>query len=486
MNKVYDVTIIGGGVIGCAIARQLSRYNLDILVLEKENDVACGSTKANSGIVHGGYDAKFGTLKGELSASGNKLFDELDKQLNFGLDRCGSFVLAFDEEDIKSIEYLYENGKKNNIEGLKIIEREEILKMEPHINKDVKKALYCPSAGIIMPFEYAIALAENAILNGVKFIFSEEVVGIKKEEEVFSIIGENNTYHSKYIINAAGIYADKISRMIAKTDFEIIPRRGEYMLFDKTEGYKANTVIFQTPKKGTKGILVTPTLHKNLMIGPSGEFIEDKEDIDTTREVLETVFTEAKKSLPELDKSKIITQFSGLRASTTGDDFIIEHTNVENFINASCICSPGLTTSYAIALKVEGLLRETSINLEEKEDFNPYRKGYVHFEDMDSEEINALIKEDSSYGSMICRCEGITKGHIKDALSRGIYIDSVDGIKRRIRAGMGRCQGGFCMPRVMEIIKEYNNIDLTKVSKKGGGSYILTSTLAKGVEKNEK
>lgn len=479
---MYDLIIIGAGVVGCATARELSRYDLKIAVLEKEEDVSMGASKANSGIVHGGYDAKYGSLKGKLSAEGNRLFTKLDKELNFGINRCGSLVLAFSDEEEKTIENLYENGLKNGVMDLSIIDREEILRKEPNLNPNVKKALLCESAGVTSPYEYTVALAENAADNGVRFFFDSPVTSIKKENDTFKITTPSNIFEAKRVINATGVFSDEISKMIAPTDFTITPRRGEYMLLDKSEGKRVNKVIFQSPSNGTKGVLVAPTLHGNLIVGPSAEYIDDKDDTETTPDVLDRVWNTAMKSMPKLDKSKIITQFAGLRASSSRHDFIIEETQTKGFINAAGIESPGLSTSYAIALMLRDILSDSGIELKEKPTFNPNRRSFIKLENLSNEEINDLIKKDSSFGNVICRCETITEGQILDCLKRNIPPRSVDGVKRRIRAGMGRCQGGFCQPRVMEIIAKYQKREVEDITKKGKGSYILTGQTGKGLK----
>lgn len=481
MKEKYDVLIIGGGVIGCCAARELAKYNINIALIEKHEDVACETSKANSGMIHGGYDAKFTTVKGQLSALGNKLFDELDNELHFGFRRCGSMVLAFDDEDIKTLEDLKANGEKNGVET-EIIDIEEILKIEPNISPKVKKALYCKTAGVSVPFEYTVAMAENAIDNGVDFFFNEEVINIEKKDNIFFVKTKENTYKADYVINAAGVYADEISKMICTTNFKITPRRGEYMLFDKNTKGLVNSVIFPVPKAGSKGIAITPALHGNIMIGPDAEFIKDKTDTDTKKEVLDMVWNDCLNMSKKLDKSMVITQFAGLRASSEADDFVIEESDTKGFINAACICSPGFTVSYAIALKLAGILKDAGLKMEKRDDFNPNRKPYVHIDELSKEEFNELIKQDSRYGRVICRCETITEGQIVDVMHRGIKITNPDSVKRRIRAGMGRCQGGFCLPRVMEIIERENNIPYDKIPKNNEKAYILNGRTQKGVK----
>ena len=481
MTKIYDVLIIGAGVVGCATARELSKYSLDIGVIERREDVSCGTSKANSGMIHGGYDATAGTIKGKLSKRGNELFTQLDEELHFGHKRCGSLVLAFDEEDLKVLEGLHENGNRNGVET-EIIGIDRIHEIEPNISDDVIAALYCKSAGIAMPFHYCVALAENAIQNGVDFHLNNEVTDIKKENGLFTVTTNQGSYTSKYVVNAAGVYADKISAMICETNFSITPRKGEYMLMDTCESRKVHPVIFPTPKAHSKGIALTQSYDGNVLVGPNAEYIDDKEDVSTDSATLDTVWNQTTTFLKEgLDKSKVITQFAGLRAvCEEKQDFIIEESSTKGFINAAAIQSPGFTTSYAIAEMVVGILSDAGLMLIENENFNPYRKGYVKMEEMSEDEISELIKKDPRFARVICRCETITEGQIVDVLHRGIKVTTLDGVKRRIRPGMGRCQGGFCSPRVMEIIKREYGIDDEDVTKKGEASYILTGKLEKG------
>ena len=480
MKEMYDVLVIGAGVVGCSTARELSKYDLDIAVLERREDVSCGTSKANSGMIHGGYDATYGTLKAKLSKRGNELFTILDNELHFGHTRCGSLVLAFDDEDIETLKKLQENGNKNGVET-EIIGIDRIHEIEPNISNDVKAALYCKTAGIAMPFQYCVALAENAIDNGVDFFFNEEVVDIKKDGDVFTVKTNGNEYKSKYVVNAAGVYADKISRMICETNFNITPRKGEYMLLDKCESDKVHPVIFPTPKAHSKGIALTRSHDGNVLVGPNAEYIDDKEDVSTDSQTLDKVWEQTEKFLiNKLDKSKVITQFAGLRAVTDSQDFIIEESSTKGFINAAAIQSPGFTVSYAIAEMLVDILKDAGLTLKENKDFNPNRRGYVDFEKMTKDEINELIKKDSRFARVICRCETITEGQIVDVLHRGIKVTTLDGVKRRMRAGMGRCQGGFCSPRVMEIIKREYGMNYEDVTKKGEESYILTGKLEKG------
>jgi len=478
---MYDVLIIGAGIIGTSIARELSKYNLKVCVLEKDNDVANGTTKANSAIIHAGYDAKNGTLKARLNVLGNKMFDELCRDLDVPFKRIGSLVLAFDDNDVNTLHKLYDNGIKNGVKDLYILSKEEVINIEPNVNKTVKAALYAKTAGIIGPFEMAIALAENAYENGVEFRLNSEVIDIKKED-VYVVYTKNEKFKARYVVNCAGLYADKINDMVSKNRFKIIPRRGEYYLLDKSVKL-VNHIIFQCPTKLGKGVLITPTVHGNTLIGPNAEDLEDKEAINTTREGLRFVLDTAKKSVEDIPVGMSITNFAGLRARTELDDFIIkEAEDSKGFINVAGIESPGLSAAPAIALYVLDILKSSGLEFVRKNNFKNKRKGIIKFSDLSFEEKNELIKKDSRYGRIICRCEEITEGEIVDAIKRPLGATTLDGIKRRVRAGMGRCQGGFCSPRVMEILSRELKVKMEDIIKDHEGSYILTGPTKKEVD----
>ncbi|WXR61042.1 NAD(P)/FAD-dependent oxidoreductase [Peptostreptococcaceae bacterium AGR-M142] len=471
---MFDITIIGAGIIGCSIARELSRLNLKILLIEKENDVSCGASKANSGIVHGGYDAKAGTNKAYFSRKGNLMYDKLDEELNFGFERCGSLVLAFTKEECDELEKLMENGVKNNVLDLKLIDKEEILKLEPHVNKDVIQAIYCPSAGITSPYEATIAFAENAILNGVELKLKNEVKKIEKQDDVFLIYSKErdkeNIFKSKYIINCAGAYSDKIANMVGLDDFYIIPRRGEYILLNKNQGNLANRVLFQAPTKEGKGILVTKTVHGNLMLGPNAQEVQDPKEVGTNLENLKYIVKKARKTVSDFDLKYTLRSFSGIRATSNLHDFIIGKTKVKNFINVAGIESPGLTSSPAIARHIYELILELEPNISFKKDFNPYRKAIIIKK---NENFDGKIDHEDKAKNIICRCEKVTESEIIDAINRGIKIDSLDAIKRRTRTMMGQCQGHFCTNRVKKILARELNIDENEITLRGKGSSSL-------------
>lgn len=472
---MYDVAIIGAGIIGTFIARELSRFKLDIALIDKENDVSNGTTKANSAIIHAGYDGKFGTNKGKFNALGNPMFDKICEELDVPFKRIGSLVIGFDREDMETINGLYDNGMKLGIPDMEILDSKGAKNIEPSISDGVVGALYSPTCGIIGPWELAIALAENAIENGVELLLNSEVKDIKREKGMYRIIMEGEEKVCKYIINCAGVYADKINNMIAPPYFKITPRRGQYFILDKNAGGLVNTVVFQCPTKIGKGVLIAPTVHGNIIIGPDAEDLEDRDDLSTTSERLEFVKNSAIRNIPNIPFHRIIASFSGLRAEPSNDDFIIEESkDAKGFINVAGIKSPGLSSAPAIAKYVVELIQNIAGKLEEKEDFNPRRKKLIHFDTLDDEEKTKLIKKDPRYGRIICRCENITEGEIVDAIKRKAGATTLDGIKRRVRPGTGRCQGGFCGPRVMEILARELNRDMKDIVKDGKASYILT------------
>ncbi len=470
---MYDVIIIGGGVAGAASARELSRYKVNACVLEKEDDVCCGTSKANSAIVHAGYDAANGSLMAKLNVRGNEMMEQLSKDLDFPFKRNGSLVICRAEEDMPNLQALYERGVKNGVKDLKIISKEELKEMEPNITDDAVAALYAPTGGIVCPFNLNIALAENANVNGVEFKFNTEVTDIKKVDDHFEIQTNKGVYETKYVVNAAGVYADKFHNMVSEKKIHITPRRGDYCLLDKTAGGHVSKTIFALPGKFGKGILVTPTVHGNLLLGPTAIDIEDKEGMNTTAAGLNEVITKAGENVKNIPMRQVITSFAGLRAHEDNHEFIIEELEeCKGFVDCAGIESPGLTSAPAIGEMVANILKD-SMGLEEKEDFIATRKGVLNPEDLSVEERKQLIKEKPAYGNFICRCEMITEGEIIDAIKRPLGARSLDAVKRRTRAGMGRCQSGFCSPRTMEILARELGVDMSEITKTGGDSKII-------------
>lgn len=472
---MVDVAIIGCGIVGASVAYELSKYSdLNVCIIEKENDVSTKTTKANSAIVHAGYDPKPGTLMAKLNVRGNEIIHEIVKDLDIPFIECGSLVLAFDDDELKTLETLYKRGLENKVLGLSLLNKEQTLKKEPNVTKDVKGSLYAKSAGIISPWEFALALAEISIKNGVKLKLNSKVESIDEIEGGYKINTNNEEIKAKYVINAAGVHSDEINRMVSKkNDFKIIPGRGEYYVLDKCEGKKVNSVIFQCPTKKGKGILVARTVHGNLIVGPNNEKIDNKDDVKTTKEGLEEIAKLAKKSIPSINLRENIRNFSGVRANSDKEDFIIEEVkDKKGFINLAGIKSPGLTAAPAIAELAVSILKESGLKLEKKQNFYNKRKR-VKIKELNEEEKNKLIKQNPKYGRVICRCEKITEGEILDTFKTPIPPRSLDGIKRRCNPGLGRCQGGFCGPTIVSIISKELNIPPQQVLKDMSGSYIL-------------
>ena len=474
---MYDIVIIGAGVSGSAAARELSRYEASICVLEKAEDVCCGTTKANSAIVHAGFDAANGSLMAKLNVQGNQMMEQLSKDLDFPFKRNGSLVVCTDESTRDGLQELYERGVKNGVPDLRIVERDELVEMEPNISDEAVAALYAPTGGIVCPFNLNIALAENAYVNGVEFRFNTEVADIRKEEEGFTIVTNNGDVRARYIVNAAGVYADKINNMVSENKMKITARRGDYCLLDHTAGDHVSRTMFALPTKMGKGILVSPTVHGNLLIGPTAVDIENKEGTNTTREGLDEAITKSAITVKNIPMRQVITSFAGLRAHEDRHEFIIgEAEDVPGFINCAGIESPGLSASPAIGAMVAEILEE-KMGLTKKDNFIATRKGIVDPKELSLEERNELIKENPAYGNIICRCEMITEGEILDAIHRPLGARSLDGVKRRTRAGMGRCQAGFCSPRTMEILeREVPGFTMYDVTKSGGDSAIVVGT----------
>lgn len=469
----YDVAVVGAGVVGALISRELSKYDIRVALLEKCNDVAMGTTKANSAIVHGGFDAANGTLKAKLNVRGTELMPKLCADMAVPYRNNGSLVLAFSEEEMEHVRTLYERGVKNGVPKLSVLDKAQVKALEPHVSDEVVGALLSETAGIVCPYELTIAATEVAVANGVEFIRNCAVEAIKVTADGFLLATTQGEIPAKYVVNAAGIHADDIARMIGDDSISLVARKGEYYLLDKSFGFMADHTIFQCPNKMGKGVLVTPTVDGNLLIGPSALDVEDKEDVDTTPQGLEFIVEKAKKSVPTLNIRGAITSFAGMRAHPVTDDFIIGFSAKNDcFLNVAGIESPGLSAAPAIAEMVAGLLKEKA-DWQEKKDCVLTRKAPVRFRHMTKSEREALIAKNKAYGRIICRCETITEGEILDAIHAPAGARDVDGVKRRTRAGMGRCQGGFCGSKVVEILSRELNMPMNEITKFGGNSKIL-------------
>jgi glycerol-3-phosphate dehydrogenase len=469
----YDVTIIGGGVTGAAVARELSRYQLKTCLVERAEDVCSGTSKANSAIVHAGYDAAVGSVKARFNVEGNRIMGELSRDLDFAFRRNGSLVLCFAEADRPALQALYERGVANGVPDLKIISGDEVRAMEPNVTDEVVAALYAPTGGIVCPFGLTIALAENACDNGVEFRFLTEVTDIKKIEGGYELaVRDQAAITTRYVVNAAGVYADVFHNMVCGDKIHIVPRKGDYCLLDQEAGKHVDKTIFQLPGKYGKGILVAPTIHGNLLIGPTAADIDDKEGTYTTAAELAEATKKSAISVKNIPYRQVITSFSGLRAHETHDEFIIGE-SADGFFDAAGIESPGLSSAPAIGIYLAELIAEKA-GAEKKADFIATRKGIPHVSAMSREERAALIKERPDYGTIVCRCENVSEGEIVDSIRRTLGARSLDGIKRRVRQGMGRCQAGFCTPRTMEILCRETGIPMEKICKNQPGSEMIT------------
>lgn len=466
--KIYDTIIVGAGVTGCCVARELSRYEQSVLVLDRESDVCEGTSKANSAIIHAGFDAVPGTMKAKLNVEGNAMMDALSEQLDIPFRRNGALVVCWREEELPVLRELMERGERNGVPGMKLLTGDEAREMEPGLQGDVYAAVYAPTSGVVCPFEMTIAFAENACVNGAQFSLSTEVQGIEKGADgLLYVRTGRGEFAARCVVNCAGVYADKVHDMACEHDFSITARKGEYMLLDRNAGQTVQRTIFQIPSAMGKGVLVTQTVHGNLLVGPTAADIEDKEDLATTRPKLEEVKRVATLSVKDIPFNQVITSFAGLRATGDTGDFIIRQDDeVRGFIDVAGIESPGLSSAPAIARYVARLVGEV-LPLTEKADFNPIRKGIPKLNQMDMEQRRRLIEQRPDYGQIICRCETISEGEILDSIRRPLGATTLDGVKRRVRAGMGRCQAGFCSPRVIEILAREQSIAYGDVKKNG-------------------
>lgn len=474
---MYDVIIIGAGVAGSASARELSRYKVNACVLEREEDVCCGTSKANSAIVHAGYDAAEGSLMAKLNVEGNQMMPGLARELDFPFKQCGSFVVCLDEEQLPDLQALYERGVANGVKDMEVItDKARIRKMEPNLTDQVAGVLYAPTAGIVCPFNLNIALAENAYTNGIDFKFNTEVLSIEKIEGGWALNTNQGVYETRYVVNASGVHADTFHNMVSQTKIHITPRRGDYCLLDKSAGNHVSRTIFALPGKYGKGVLVSPTVHGNLIVGPTAIDIEDREATATTRQGLDELIDKAGMNVKNLPMRQVITSFAGLRAHEDHHEFIIEELeDAPGFVDCAGIESPGLTSCPAIGRMVAGILKD-KMGLEPNPDFVGTRKGILDPDTLAKEERAKLIQEKPAYGNIICRCEMVTEGEILDAIHRPLGARSLDGIKRRTRAGMGRCQAGFCTPRSMELLHRELGLPMTEITKSGGDSKLVVGT----------
>lgn len=477
-SKVYDVAIIGAGVSGASIARQLSLYEISVALLEKEVDVSFGVSKANSGIIHAGFHHPTNSLKSKLEIQGNLMYGQLHNELHFPFKRVGVIVAAFSYEQMKTIEDLYAQGVANGVPLIEICSRDRILSLEPKLNKDVVGGLYAPTGGIVEPYRFIFALAESAKKNGVDIITSFKVSCAAHNNNLHEITAEDGRkIKAKYVINAAGLFADEVSRVFSAEEFEIIPRKGEYFLFERNSAAFPNHVIFPVPTKTSKGTLIIPTVEGTMMIGPTADECESKSDVSTKQENLDRIFSFAHNMISGITKRDIITLFAGLRPTLETDDFFIEiSSKTPNFIQVAGIQSPGLTAAPAIGVYVKNLLKKAGLVLTEKVEYNNVIEQKNYIRNLTPYSADDLLKKDPAYGNIICRCERVSEAEIVEAIRNG--HTTVDGIKFYTRSGMGRCQGGFCSYKILEIISRETGMPIHEITKRGGDSYFVKDKIS--------
>ena len=469
--KQYDTVIIGAGVTGCAVARELSRRQGSFLVLEKECDVCEGTSKANSAIIHAGFDAEPGTVKAKMNVRGNAMMDRLSQELDIPFKRVGALVTCLSEADLPKLRELYRRGEANGVPGLRLLSGEEARKLEPNLQENVCGALLAETSGIVCPFEMTLGFAENAAHNGVEFRFDTAVNSIEKTENGWVLHTAAGDVETRTVVNAAGVHADELHNQVCGEKLSITARRGEYMLLDKSAGAHVSHTVFQLPGAYGKGVLVSPTVHGNLLVGPTAADSEEKENTSTTPGGLAEVGEKSALAVKNIPLRQVITSFTGLRAHEQGDDFVLEESQ-DGFFDAAGIESPGLSSAPAIGEYLAGRIAE-KLHLPEKGDFDPIRKGVPKIAALPPEERRKKIEENPAYGAIVCRCEEISEGEILDAIHSTLGAKTLDGVKRRTRAGMGRCQSGFCSPRVMELLSRELSADMKEIRKNGKGSEIV-------------
>lgn len=471
---MYDVVVIGAGVIGGMIARKLSAYKLKICILEKESDIAMGATKANSAIVHAGFDAKAGSLKAKLNKQGSDMMESICTELGVSYIRNGSMVLGFGDSDRKTLQKIMKNGIENGIEGLEIIDGRRVRELEPNVTDEVTCALFAPTGAIVCPYELAEAAIGNAMDNGAELKLNFEVDRVEKQKDKYEIFPKvGKSVEANIVINAAGVFSDTVAEMVEDTSFDVHPRKGEYILLDKEAGQMVKHTLFTVPTKMGKGILVSPTVDGNLILGPTAVDMEDKNNKETEKSGLDKIIAESRRMVKNIPINLSITSFCGLRAAGSTGDFIIDIPK-QGFVNVAGIESPGLSASPAIAEYVTELLINDGFSFEENSEFNPKRESNKKFSKMSDAEKNEIIKKDPSYGRVVCRCENVTEGEILRALRTNPRPCNLDGVKRRTRAQMGRCQGGFCSPYIMELLSKELGIPMEEVKKDNKDSFVLT------------
>ncbi|HKM01465.1 MAG TPA: NAD(P)/FAD-dependent oxidoreductase [Sedimentibacter sp.] len=471
-----DIIVIGAGAVGCAIAREFSKYKIDVLVIDKNEDIGGDASKSNSAIIHTGFDATPGTLESQLVVAANPMYEELTKDLDVPYKKVGAILPAITDEQYELLKPIKTKAFKNRVYDVEYMTREKLLEMEPNLNPEVKGGLYIPRENIIDPFIYVQALAENANENGVSFLLNTKVTGINtKDGKIKSVTTSGGIIETTYVINCAGLYCDEIAAMVGKANYKVVARKGQFYILDKNTSCKVNKIVLPIPTKITKGKLMCPTIHGNMLVGPTAEDLESKVDKSVTSEGLESILTDVKKLIPNVNIKDSITQYCGLRPNRVPEGLNVDmYDDLKGYVNLSGVRSTGITLSQAMGKYVVEIVKDSGLNLEFKSNFINKRKGITFFHTLSQEEQDKLLSENPLYGHVICRCETITEGEIVDALTRPLGARSMDAVKRRVRAGAGRCQGGFCGPRVIEIIARELNISIEEVNKNISGSYMIS------------
>lgn len=471
MKKDYDVVIIGGGIIGCSIARFLSRFNVKAILLERHNDVGDETTCANSAIVHSGYDPHPGTLKAKFNVLGNQMMPKIAEELDVPFIKNGSLTVSFSDEEDETLLELLERAKVNHVKA-RIVEHDELMKMEPNLNPDAHKAILCEDAGIISPFNLCVNMMENAMDNGIELGLNTNVLDIKKNDKGYIVITEKGDFETKVVVNAAGLNSDKFASILEDIDYHVIPRRGEYYILDHFDPHFVNHVLFMCPTKVGKGVLVSPTTSHNYIVGPTNED-SDPNNTSTEVDVLAALRASAAKLIPNIPYQFNIRQFSGVRANSSTGDFVIEESKKNpGFYNLACIMSPGLASSPAIGLEISNMIKE-KLGLKENPNYNPCIRPHLRFTKMSKEEYNELVKKNPQYGHFICRCEQVTEGEIVDCINRNCGAHTVKGVKKRVRPGFGRCQGTFCESEVMKVLERELKVDIQEINYSDLGTEIM-------------
>lgn len=470
-----DVVVIGAGAVGCAIARELSKYNVDVIVVDKRDDVGGDASKSNSAIIHTGYDAAPGSLESQLVVAANPMYDQLTKDLEIPFNRIGAILPAFTDEQVASLPAIKEKAFKNHVYDVEYLSKEEILAKEPELNPEVKGGLFIPRESIIDPFILVQALAENANENGVNFMLNTEVTDINVEDgAIKSVVTTGGVIETTYVVNAAALHCDDIAAMVGKADYKVVARRGQFYILDKNTSCQVQNIVLPIPTKVTKGKLMCPTIHGNMLVGPTAEDLDDKEDTSVTTEGLNSIYEEVSRMIPNVNIRETITQYSGLRPNRNPEGLHVDvYDDVKGYVNLSGVRSTGLTLCVSMGKYVVEKLKEIGMDVSLKDDFKATRKAIPIFHEMSAEEKEAIIKEDPLYGTIVCRCETITEGEIMRAIHRPVGARTVDAVKRRVRAGMGRCQGGFCGPKVIEILARELNVPTEEINKNLDGSYMV-------------